>query len=536
MIVGFRAGSAQRGLVCRILRCRTGRKRAETKNVRPMKHVREMSQASDVDYRLILDSIPGMVCALTPLWEIEFVNQQLQDYFGKSARELESWTTNGTVHADDLRQAILNSERAVASGEPFVVEQRYLRHDGEFRWFELRATPQKGPQGHIVRWLLLLADIEDRKRAEQALAARERSLDLIINTMPVLTWSARGDGTTDFFNDHYLQYTGLNQQGAEGWGWTDIFHPEDTPRLASYWRALIQAGSAGEFEARMRRYDGVYRWFLIRANPLRDEAGVIVRWYGTNTDINDRKQAEEALSRATHELARVTRATSLDVLTASIAHEVNQPLSGILTNAGTCLRMLDAPSPNIEGALETARRTIRDANRAAEVITKLRTLFSGKGIASETLDLNAVVREVIAMYSSEMQRDHIVSDQELDGMLPAISGDRVQLQQVILNLLRNASDAIKEGPGEERRIWIRTSLSGGGRIRFAVKDTGVSFDPALQDCLFEAFHTTKTDGMGIGLSVSRSIIAAHGGSIYGERNNGPGSTFYFELPSARGLS
>jgi signal transduction histidine kinase len=221
---------------------------------------------------------------------------------------------------------------------------------------------------------------------------------------------------------------------------------------------------------------------------------------------------------------------SLGTLSASIAHEINQPLSGIVTNAGTCQRMLTASPPNIDGALETARRAIRDANRASEVITRLRALFNRKETATESVDLNEATREVIALSLSGFQRNEVVLRAELADSLAPITGDRIQLQQVILNLLRNATDAMSTIDDRPRELLIRTEQAEGNQIRLSVKDSGVGFTPQAAEKIFEAFYTTKTDGMGMGLSISRSIIEGHQGRLWAIPNDGPGSTFSFAVP------
>jgi C4-dicarboxylate-specific signal transduction histidine kinase len=217
-------------------------------------------------------------------------------------------------------------------------------------------------------------------------------------------------------------------------------------------------------------------------------------------------------------------------LTASIAHEVNQPLSGIVTNASTCLRMLAADPPNVDGARETARRTIRDGNRASDVVARLRALFSKKEAATESVDLNEATREVIALALSELQRNRVILRPELADDLPTVSGDRVQLQQVILNLIRNGSDAMCSIDDRPRQLLIRTERDEGERVRLSVSDVGVGFEPQVADRLFEAFYTTKNEGMGIGLSVSRSIIEHHHGRLWATPNSGPGVTFSFSIP------
>jgi len=250
--------------------------------------------------------------------------------------------------------------------------------------------------------------------------------------------------------------------------------------------------------------------------------------------VTEIRRVQDALNRAGVELARVSRVTALSALTASIAHEVNQPLSGIITNAGTCLRMLDATPPDINGARETARRTIRDGNRAADVITRLHGLFSKREFTLESVDLNAAAQEVIALSSNDFQRHNIMVLLELANDIPPVVGDRVQLQQVILNLLRNASEAMVDVHDRPRELLIKTEPEDSSCVRFTVRDAGIGLAPDAADSLFDAFYTTKIGGMGIGLFVSRSIIERHHGRLWAERNEAaPGAAFSFVLPCPR---
>lgn len=306
-------------------------------------------------------------------------------------------------------------------------------------------------------------------------------------------------------------------------------HPDDLTAIAGVAARARETGADFEGELRLLIPGNSIKYLHVTAHVAQDHRGRL-EYIGAAQDITPRRLAEEALAKARSEIASVARASTLGVLTASIAHEVNQPLSGIITNSGTCLRMLSTDPPNIEGARETARRTMRDGNRASDVITRLRTLYSKKELSPESMDLNDATREVTSLTLSEMQRNRVILRQELADNLPLITGDRIQLQQVILNLLRNASDAMSAVDDRPRELLVKTELEDGDGIRLSVQDTGVGFKPEVADRLFQPFYTTKNDGMGIGLSISRSIIEAHRGRLWATINNGPGVTFSFSIP------
>jgi C4-dicarboxylate-specific signal transduction histidine kinase len=251
---------------------------------------------------------------------------------------------------------------------------------------------------------------------------------------------------------------------------------------------------------------------------------------GAIQDVTQRHLSDEALDKARSELAHVARNVGLGALTASIAHEVNQPLSGIIMNASTCVRLLTAQPPNIDGALETARRTIRDGNRAADVIVRVRQLFGKRPVATEMVELNEAAREVISLLSGDLQRNRVILRWDLHADALFVTGDRVQLQQVILNLVRNACDAMGAVNDRARQLLIRTDRDGEDHVRLTVQDVGVGLDAAGLERPFDAFFTTKDGGMGIGLSISRSIVERHGGRLWAVTNDGPGATFAFSIP------
>ena len=309
-------------------------------------------------------------------------------------------------------------------------------------------------------------------------------------------------------------------------------HPDDV----TLYEKMIERAPNGdkdfEWQYRLMMPDHSIKYLQAVARATRDQDGQL-EYIAAIQDVTARRQSEEARDKARSELAQVARMMSLGTLAAAIAHEINQPLAGIVTNASTCQRMLAATPPKVDGALETARRTIRDANRASEVITRLRALFSRTETATDPVDLNEATREVIALSLSGLQRNKVIVRTELADDLPAVTGDRIQLQQVVLNLLRNGSEAMTTVDDRPRHLVVTTTRDDGDRVRLSVKDAGVGLEPHAAERLFESFYTTKNDGMGIGLSVSRSIIESHHGRLWVERNDGPGATFSFSIPCRR---
>jgi PAS domain S-box-containing protein len=495
------------------------------------KEIEKRFKRSEARYRVVVETASDAVVSLDESGAIILANPATKRIFGYNPDELIGKPL--TVLMPEAMRGLHKAgfKRYQETGARHLnwhgIELTGLRANGEKFPIEVSFGEVTGDQGKVFTGFI--RDISEKKRAEEAILASERNLSLIINTMPVLAWSALPNGTVEFFNQRWLDYTGLSPEQAQGWGWTDAIHHDDLGQMSEYWQSIIVSGGPGEIEARLRRFDGNYRWFLFRADPMRDDAGAILKWYGTKTDIDDRRRAEEALRNTQAELARMMRVMTIGQLTASIAHEVSQPLSGIITNASTCLRMLSSEPPNVDGARETAQRTIRDGKRATDVVTRLRTLLSKKKIRIEQVDLNEAAREVITLLSDELQKNRVTVQQKFNDRLPQVKGDRVQLLQVILNLLRNASDAMVTVDDRPRRLLIRTDADGNHATVF-VQDSGVGFDPEITDRLFESFFTTKQEGMGIGLSLSRSIVEAHSGRLWAVRNDGPGATFAFSIP------
>jgi PAS domain S-box-containing protein len=666
----------------------------------------------DNDLGQIVDALPGLVWTARPDGSVEFLNAGWLEYAGLTRDNVSTVGWECVIHADDVGRFVTAWESIRTSGKSGQMEARLRRHDGQYRWFSFRASPFRKTSGEVTRWYGINTDIQDRRAAEEArfateerfgriveeLRQSERQLRTMIDSIPGYVWRTTPDGTVDFLNQGWCDYTGISMEDALKSGWQQTVHPADYAGVMAYWRTPLETGTPGEYECRHRRHDGTYRWFVGRAIPLRDQDGRIVKWFGLNTDIEDRKRAEmllegknrlfemlaghfpldrilldlcklvestmpgafcatllvepgcasfqgavaaslpptfmalvesipltpesgpwamaaclkqqivipdlrsdsrwkgdlwyqlalrdglnacwstpvmstsgqvlavvavyyqdpkvpdlleqdlikqfvyvasiaierirsdAALGKVRSELARVARVTSLGALTASIAHEVNQPLFSLTTNASTCLRMLGGEPPNWEGACEMARRIIRDGNRASDVITRLRAMFVKREPTAEPVDLNEATKEVLALSVGELQRAQVTLHTDLAEYLPRVTGDRVQLQQVILNLLLNAADAMSGVADRPRELVIKTEREGADHVRLSVDDTGVGFEPERAESLFDAFYTTKHGGMGIGLSVSRSIIEGHHGRLWATPKNGPGATFAFSIP------
>jgi PAS domain S-box-containing protein len=435
------------------------------------------------------------------------------------------WTRLTPAEWRDQDARALAQLKASRIFQPF--EKEYLRKDGGRVPVLLGGALFEGSGNEGVAFVL---DLSEQKRAEGALRRSEAFLREGQRLGQIGSYSWRvATGEITWSEQLYRIYEFEIGVPVTLELIRTRVHPDD---LTLYEKMVEQAPNGGndfEWQYRLLMPDHSIKYLQAVARATRDQDGQ-VEYIAAIQDVTARRLSEEARDKAQSELAHVARVMSLGTLAAAIAHEINQPLSGIVTNASTCQRMLTARPPNIDGALETARRTIRDANRASEVITRLRALFNRKETAAEPVDLSEATQEVIALSLSGLQRNEMVVRAELAGDLPPVAGDRIQLQQVILNLLRNAADAMSTVEDRPRLLLVRTELDEGNQVRLSVKDSGVGFTPQAADKIFEGFYTTKPNGMGIGLSVSRSIIEAHRGRLWATLNDGPGSTFSFAIP------
>jgi PAS domain S-box-containing protein len=491
--------------------------------------------------KAILNTVAEPLVVLSADQRIQSGNRAFYTLFGVSRDEAQGAPLHklakGTLDLVELRAQLTE---LLADGRPFdAVEVDRVSTTKGRRTLILHARPLVFPGHSERRALVTFQDITARKQAEAAKDLRSeeelrRSEAFLAQAQRLsvtgsFSWNAATDEMT-WSEQLYRIFEFEPGTPVTIERMTSRVHPEDAPMMHDIIERARAGGTDFELVHRLLMPDGSVKYLTATAQRGSD-AGGRPEYIGAVQDVTQRRLSEDGLAKASSELAKVARATSLGVLTASIAHEVNQPLSGIVTNASTCLRMLDASPPNLDGARETARRTIRDGNRASEVITRLRALFRREEFTLELLDLNELTREVIALSLSDLQRRRVALQLELSDQLPTITGDRIQLQQVILNLLRNASDAMVGIDDRPRQLLVRTQREQSDRVRVSVRDAGVGVDAESMNKLFDPFFTTKTDGMGIGLSVSRSIIERHRGRLWAESNDGPGATFSFSIPS-----
>jgi PAS domain S-box-containing protein len=644
----------------------TERKRAEAKLRRSEESLLEAQRLSHIG-SWKLDVASGAV----------IVSPEIHRIFGVDPHEdtsrPEFWFSRN--HPEDQKRIREFFERSTIQKTDYDADYRIVLPDGTIKHLHAAGHPVLNESGDLMEFVGTTMDVTEQvqttaalenalqeiQQRNEALRAREHNLDLIINTIPALVWSARPDGSAEFFNQHYLDYVGLSAEEVKNWGWTVAVHPDDLNGLAGAWQSIMATGKRGEAEARLRRFDGEYRWFLFRADPLRDDSGNIVKWFGINTDIEDRKRAEEKLRRSeaylaeaqrmTHtgswawnvrtdalfwsqeifriydydpemtptwefllkkvhpgdrleverrremeatqkewadseiefrivlpdgtikhlhsiahpvkdesgeiievvgtvrdvterkhaeeererlrqleaDLAHTNRVTMLGGLASSLAHELNQPITAAITSANACLRWLAHNPPDLERARAAATRIENDGSRAAEIIHRLRAFYkTGAPPKLELVDVNQVAGEMLALLRNEADRHSISLRTELALQLPQIMADRVQLQQVLMNLLLNGIEAITDGPGE---VTIRSQSTEQGLLLISVTDTGVGLPSEKPDRLFSAFYTTKPQGTGMGLAISRSIIEAHGGRLWATVNAERGATFHFTLPA-----
>jgi PAS domain S-box-containing protein len=492
------------------------------------------------EFSQLVNMVPIPIWRLAPDGEPTFFNKRLIDFLGLEVADYDqpgmtplAAAIAAVIHPDDATKMGETLNHCLVTGESFSLRYRLRRADGVYRWVEGRAEPMRDEGGRIVQWYGLANDIDDQLRAEEALRRSERSLQQVIDTVPVLIFLATPAGDPIYVNKRLTEFHGFQQEEFDAPGETRmdrsvrmLVHPDDMPAVHQALKRSFSTGEPFAMRYRQRRYDGVYRWIEGRAEPLRNEDGDIVQWYGVNLDIDDEVRAQEALRQASDKLAQATQAASLAELSASIAHEVNQPLAAVVANSHACQRWLTAEPPNLERAQKTVERIIRDANAAADVVSRIRALFRRSAQTRSPVVLGSVIAEARDLMAEEAARRRARIEVDVESDLPPVSLDRIQIQQVLINLIRNGLEAM--GSVADERVLRLRARRARDMIQIKVSDSGRGIE--FSERIFEPFFTTKEDGMGMGLAICRSIVESHGGRLWAEKDEPHGATFIFTLP------
>jgi PAS domain S-box-containing protein len=489
----------------------------------------------DDDFWTVLDTIPAVTTCYLADGTPEFVNRTWRDYTGLTLNDLVGRRWGVAVHPDDTTQLISHWRAHLKAGLPFNVEHRLRGADGEYRWFQFSAQPFPAASGKIIRWYGVHTDIEDRKRAEEALRDSEQRFRAFNEATSDWYWETGPDHRFTYMPDERPFFDSIAAPTRIGLTrWEVAADVESEPKK---WKAHIATLKAHEtfrdFVYRVLLNDGSMAYISVSGIPRYDTRGQFLGYRGGGTDVTSAVQSEisrTALRKAQAELAHVTRITTLGELTASIAHEVNQPLAGAVGSSTACLRWLNKNPPRLDEVRSSVEAVINDCNRASEIIARIRALANKTDTKMAALDINTVILESIALVNRELSNHSATLRQELASGIPLVIGDRVQLQQVIINLIINGVEAMEAVLDEERTIVVRSGRSNVDEAFVEVQDFGVGIDPEHIDKLFDAFFTTKPKGLGMGLSISRSIIEAHDGRLTLATIGTVGTTIRISLP------
>jgi PAS domain S-box-containing protein len=489
------------------------------------KRAEEALRQSERELRQLVDAVPGMIAVAGTNGLQEYANKRFVDYTGKAVEELRGFDGLKLIHPDEQESVTNEWLRVWALGQPLELDHRFRRFDGVYRWVHVRTDPLVDDQGRIVRWYGLLTDIDDQRRAEEALRHSEHHLRLLVETIPALVGRTTAEGKLDYVNRRVVDYLGL-ELGQLG---IQVVHRDDRYAHWLKWRHALRTGEPWESTFRLRRTDGEYRWFYQRSAPLVDGDGRVLCWYSVSFDINDSREMEEILRSTRRKLSAAMQIATVAELSASIAHEINQPLASVVTNAHAAQTWLSHDPPNLERAQTILDRIVRDGHSAAEVVRRTRALFKKTAPVKALLAFNEIVAEVLHVLSDELRDNSIIVATELEADLPMIEADHVQLQQTLINLVHNATEAM-HGVTDRAKSLVLSSRRQGEQLLIQVRDNGSGLtDPTV---IFEPFFTTKESGMGMGLSICRSIVEAHGGRVWAAANEDAGITVNFTLPLA----
>jgi PAS domain S-box-containing protein len=504
-------------------------------NRQSLQHALSELRDSEERWRPVFDHSAVGVAVTDISGRFQIVNKAFEMMVGYSVDELCMLSFIDITHEDD-RDANRAAFAELAKGDrpEFQIEKRYKNKNGCCGWAKVHLSLISTLRGTSQWAIAVTQDITAHKRAEETQRESECRFRVLVESIPHHVWSLRSDGTMGYWNQRLSDYVDLTNEQLKRGGW-EALHPDDVERAREAWREAWSEGKPYCLEQRLRGRDGRYRRFTCRAVPVYDGRGPIVEWFGTNTDVEERRKAEEALENAHAELVNLTRLTAIGELSASIAHEVNQPLGAIVTDGEACLRWLNRPEPNLDEARAAVTRMTQEATRASNVVHRIRSLAKRHSPNIAMLDMNQAIVDVIALSRHQILKNRVLLTTELAADLQLAQGDLVQLQQVMVNLIMNAIESVSMKSDQPRELLIASQNRSPDQIIIQVSDSGVGIDPSRMDQIFQPFVTNKPDGMGMGLWISRSIVEAHGGRLWVVQNEGFGATFRFSLPVAQSL-
>jgi PAS domain S-box-containing protein len=492
------------------------------------KRAEEKIRLSERELRTLIEAIPAYVGTNLPDGSLDFISESWLDYAGLSREQWVGWGWVSTIHPEDVDRVVANWRAALAAGAPVEHELRCRRADGTYHWFLYRGLPLRDDGGNVVKWYGTVTNIDALKETERALRTREHELVSIIETIPSMLWSLWPTGEPAHLSKRFLEYFGAPFEEFVNRGWMSVIHPDDREELAKVFFRAIETGDSFTSIHRTRRADGEYRWHHVMGEPLRDPHGKILQWYGLSIDIDERKRAEDHLRDTRIELSRASKIATVAELSASIAHELNQPLMAVLGNAQAAKRWLTANPPDLTETNASIERILRDIRSADETMQRIRALFKSEPYEKRDESVPNIIRESLRFIREDPNKRDVQIDWSIEGSLPPICVDPIQTQQVFINLISNAIEAT-DGSANTAKILLRAFAAQEHEVIVQVIDNGTGLEDTER--IFDAFMTTKEKGMGIGLAVSRSIVEAHSGRLWAENNpDGGGATFNVALP------
>ena len=496
-----------------------------------------IQQHSDpLDLRNVVETIPALVVSVLPDGSVGFVNRAWTEYTGYSLQQLSGSDWQTAIHADDLPGFIKEWSRELPAGKLPETEVRLRRADGQYRWFLVKkafAVSRTHNGKPSLYTLIAFEDIDERKDAEQARQEIEEQWRAAFESSPAIYFIVDSRGTVVNVNTFGAEQLGYTVGELLGKTVSDLSYEPDRHAVKSRIQECFEhPGRTMGWETRRIHKDGRILWIRETANAvsLKKRPVLLI----VCEDITEQKRAEETSEKLRQELAHLAhlgRVSTVAELTASLAHEIKQPIGSAVTNAEACLRFLDRDHPDVPEAREAALEMIRDARRAADTIDRVRSLYRKGSSHREMVDVNDVIRDMVLMLRNEANRYSVTIRTELDETVPQVIADRVQLQQVMMNLLLNGIEAMRDTVGE---LSIKSRLAEDGQLLVSIIDTGVGLPTGRADQVFDAFFTTKSQGTGLGLAITRSIVESHGGRVWATANSGPGTTFQFTLPQQKG--